>query len=66
MLTAHATLLERLHVLLISRIERHRNFAREQIIARIAGADFDLIAFAAEAFDGFDEEDFCLSHDRGN
>jgi hypothetical protein len=34
--------------------------AGEQIIAGVAGADFDLIAFAAETFDGFDEEDFCV------
>ena len=58
-LAAGAALLERLDVLLVSRIQRHRDLAREKIIAGVAGADFDLIAFAAEAFDGFDEEDFC-------
>jgi hypothetical protein len=27
-----------------------------------AGADFDLVAFAAETFDGFDEEYFSIGH----
>jgi hypothetical protein len=49
-------------VLLVGSIERHRDFAREQKIAGVAGADFDLIAFTAEAFDGLDEENFCVCH----
>ena len=42
--------------------ERHRDLAGEQIIAGVASADFDLVAFAAETFDGFDEEDFTVGH----
>ena len=39
-----------------------RKALREQVIAGIAGADFYLIAFAAETFDGLDEENFCVGH----
>jgi hypothetical protein len=36
----------------------------QEEIARVAGADFDLVAFGAEAVDGFEEENFVVSHDR--
>jgi hypothetical protein len=49
-----ATLFERLDLLAIGRGERHRLAAGQEEIARVSGADFDLIAFAAETVDGFD------------
>ena len=57
-----AALLERIDVLLVGRVERDRDLARQQVIAGVASANFDLVAFAAEAVDGFDEENFSCSH----
>jgi hypothetical protein len=51
-----AALLERLDLLAVGAGERHRDALGQEVIARVSGADFDLVAFAAEAFDGFDEE----------
>jgi hypothetical protein len=31
-------------------------------LARVTGADFDLIAFGAEAFDGFKQQNFAVCH----
>ena len=64
LLALGAPLFQRLDVLFVRGAQRHRDLAREEKIAGVASADFDLIAFAAEAFDGFDEENFCVSHGR--
>jgi hypothetical protein len=36
--------------------------AGQEEIAGVAGADLNLVAFAAETFDGLEEEDFVMSH----
>ena len=47
---------------------RHRNgeALREKVIARVAGGDFDLIGFAAEADDVVGKNDFGLCHKIGD
>ena len=39
-----------------------RDAPGQKVIARVSRADFDLVAFAAEAFDGLEEEDFAVGH----
>ena len=56
--------LEGLDVLAVGLGERHRLALGQEEIARITGADFDLVAFGAEAVDRFEEENFVISHDR--
>jgi hypothetical protein len=34
----------------------------KQVISGVTGTHFDLIAFPAEAFDGFEQEDFTVCH----
>ena len=63
-ITQNAALFQRIDLLSIRAGERYRDFARQKKIAGVASADFNLIAFAAEAFDGFDEENFTCGHDR--
>jgi hypothetical protein len=50
-------------VLLVRTRHRHSDAAREEKIAGEASANFDLVAFTAETFDGFEEENFVVSHD---
>ena len=45
--------------------ERHRDAAGQEVVAGVAGADFDLVAFAAETVDGFDEENIAVGHGTG-
>jgi hypothetical protein len=60
-----ALFFERFDALAIGLIKRDCVLAGEQVIAGVAGADADLIAFATEAGDGFQEEDFMVSHGSG-
>ena len=53
-----AALLERLDAALVGLRERNGQALREQIIARVAGGDFDLVGFAAEADDVVGKNDF--------
>ena len=52
--------LERLDLALVGPRERNRQPLREQIIARVAGGDLDLVGFGAEADDVVGENDFSL------
>jgi hypothetical protein len=42
--------------------QRHGKTLEEEKIARISGADFHLVALAAEAIDGFEEKYFTVGH----
>ena len=57
-----AGLLEGLDVLAVGLGERDRLALGQEEITRVAGADFDLVAFGAEAVDRFEEENFVISH----
>src|SRR6478609_5090387 len=57
-----AGLLEGLHALAVGAGERHGHALGQEEIAGVAGADLDLVAFGAETVDGFEEEDFVISH----
>ena len=46
----------------VGQIYRHGKVQREQIIARVTGADFDEVALAAEAVNGFKEKNFGVGH----
>src|SRR4051812_29318774 len=57
-----AGLLEGFDVLAVGLRERNGHALGQEIIARVAGADFDLVAFGAKAVDRFEEENFAVSH----
>jgi len=45
---------QRLNLLAVRLGDRHRHVARKEEISGVTGADFDLIALAAEALNGLD------------
>jgi len=57
-----ATLFKRLDLLTVRRGNGRSKATWQEIITCITGTHFDLVAFAAETFDGLDEEDFAGSH----
>src|ERR1043166_9759992 len=57
-----AALLENLQPAFIGTRERNRESLRKEIIAGVAGRDFYLIGFTAEADDIVSENDFSLCH----
>ena len=57
-----AGLLQGFDVLAVGAAYGKRDALGEQIVAGMSGADFDLVAFGAEVFDGFEEEDFGECH----
>ena len=59
-----AGLLQSFDAFAISHGKRHCFALGQKIIARVTGANFDLVAFGAKAVDRFEEEDFVISHDR--
>src|SRR5690606_16595400 len=57
-----AALLERLDLLAVGLGQRNGEVLGKEVVAGVAGANLDLVAFGAEAFDGFGEENFAVSH----